>query len=169
MKSMHLMKCGQRIKTKYANMVSGENACSTLWEFWDPNEGTRNHAWAGGPLIIMSKYFAGIQPLEPGYNTIFIQPHFINLSKISCDVETIKGHISLEGRKNNNLINLKINIPSKAKIAVEKVSNTPVIQINGKTVFDKLNISNNEAEYDSEDEKYIYFYIEAGKYEIESK
>ena len=45
----------ERIKLRYDEMVNGEKACSTLWENWNYDVGTKNHAWAGGPLIIMSK------------------------------------------------------------------------------------------------------------------
>ena len=50
-----------RIKRRYKNMVDEEY--STLWEFWDKS-GTMNHAWSGGPLIILSKYLAGEQPMD---------------------------------------------------------------------------------------------------------
>lgn len=36
-----------RIKFRYNEMVNGEKACSTLWENWNPDIGTKNHAWAG--------------------------------------------------------------------------------------------------------------------------
>lgn len=50
-----------RIKRRYKTMVDEEY--STLWEFWDKS-GTMNHAWSGGPLIILSKYLAGEQPMD---------------------------------------------------------------------------------------------------------
>ncbi len=43
----------QRIKIRYYDMV--EDAGTTLWEYWNKN-GTRNHAWSGGPLIILKKF-----------------------------------------------------------------------------------------------------------------
>lgn len=49
-----------RIKRRYKDMV--EEDYSTLWEFWDKS-GTMNHAWSGGPLIILSKHLAGEQPM----------------------------------------------------------------------------------------------------------
>ncbi len=42
-----------RIKRRYKDMVN--DPYSTLWEYWDTT-GTKNHAWSGGPLIIMAKY-----------------------------------------------------------------------------------------------------------------
>lgn len=49
-----------RIRRRYKDMV--EEDYSTLWEFWDKS-GTMNHAWSGGPLIILSKHLAGEQPM----------------------------------------------------------------------------------------------------------
>lgn len=45
-----------RMKRRYKDMV--EDEYSTLWEYWN-TEGTKNHAWSGGPLVILSKYFMG--------------------------------------------------------------------------------------------------------------
>ncbi len=42
-----------RIRARYADMVNDDY--STLWEYWD-TQGTKNHAWSGGPLIILSRY-----------------------------------------------------------------------------------------------------------------
>lgn len=43
----------QRIKYRYHDMVADTG--TTLWEYWN-KEGTRNHAWSGGPLIVLKKY-----------------------------------------------------------------------------------------------------------------
>ena len=45
-----------RMKRRYQDMVLDDY--STLWEYWDTS-GTKNHAWSGGPLVILSKYYAG--------------------------------------------------------------------------------------------------------------
>ncbi len=57
-----------RIKERYEGMMSEDY--STLWEFWDSWRGTMNHAWSGGPLVIISKHFAGITPLVAGYEKV---------------------------------------------------------------------------------------------------
>lgn len=43
----------KRIKYRYKDMVYDEG--STLWEYWN-KDGTKNHAWSGGPLIIFKEY-----------------------------------------------------------------------------------------------------------------
>ena len=54
-----------RMKKRYGKIVDGP--WTTLPELWDPRSGTHNHAWAGGPLTILSQYFAGLEPLAPAW------------------------------------------------------------------------------------------------------
>jgi len=160
----------ERIEKRYNEMVNGKDACSTLWESWNPEFGTKNHAWAGGPLIIMSKYFAGIEPLEEGYDVISIKPQFGKLNKISANTTTVKGDIKLDAEKSEEGIKLKIEVPSKTKVAVPKISENSEIIINEKLAYKDNKAKRNKiAEYNSEDENYIYFYVESGNYEIEVK
>lgn len=160
----------ERIQNRYDEMVNGEESCSTLWENWDAKTGTRNHAWAGGPLIIMSKYFAGIEPLEKGYDVISIKPQFGKLTNISSNVTTIKGDVNLEAEKVEDELRLKVNVPAKTKIAIEKMSDSSQITVNENVIYeDGKNKKQKGIEYDSEDEKYVYFYVENGEYEFVSK
>ncbi len=46
-----------RMKKRYHEMV--EDEYSTLWEYWN-TDGTKNHAWSGGPLVILSKYYSNL-------------------------------------------------------------------------------------------------------------
>ena len=97
-----------RIKDRYADMVSADY--STLWENWDMYWGTKNHAWSGGPLVIMSKHFAGITPLETAYEKVKIDPQYSLQSRMSCTVPSVKGLITLDYEKisDNYVINLTI-------------------------------------------------------------
>ena len=82
-----------RIKIRYECMM-GEDY-STLWEFWDSWRGTKNHAWSGGPLVIMSKHFAGVTPLEAGYEKVEIKPQYALSDSMSCTVPSVKGLVSV--------------------------------------------------------------------------
>lgn len=154
----------ERIKDRYREMVQGELACSTLWERWNVETGTRNHAWSGGPMIIMSKYFAGIEPMESGYEIARIKPNFGKLTKINCKVTTIKGDIKLEAKKSEDEVSMKLEMPTKGYIGVPKVSENAKVLINNEVVYEEGKSSYNG--YDKKDENYIYFYLENGKYEI---
>lgn len=160
----------ERIKYRYDEMVNSEKACSTLWENWTYEVGTKNHAWAGGPLIIMSKYFAGIEPLEKGYDVISIKPQFGNLKKIVSKVTTVKGEITLNAKRTENEVYLKIDVPAKTRVAVEKIKENCEITANEETVYQNGKEKNRaKIKYDAEDEKYVYFYVDSGEYEFEAK
>lgn len=54
-----------RMKDRYKEMV--EDSGTTLWEYWN-KDGTRNHAWSGGPLIILMQYQQEINQILEGKN-----------------------------------------------------------------------------------------------------
>lgn len=160
----------ERMKDRYDEMVNGEEAGSTLWEHWTLETGTKNHTWSGGPLVIMSKYFAGIEPLDVGYNRIFIKPQFGTLNSIFSKVCTIKGDILLRAERNESGIKILINVPTDTLIAIEKVSSGGRVLENGKLVYEegiKRNLDN--LKFDSEDEDYIYFLVKKGEYSFVSE
>ena len=98
----------ERIKDRYDGMVCEDY--STLWEFWDSWRGTKNHAWSGGPLVIMSKHFAGIAPIEAGYEKVKIDPQYALSDSMSCTVPSVKGLIVLdyENANGNYIINVSL-------------------------------------------------------------
>ena len=98
-----------RIKERYEGMMCEDY--STLWEFWDSWRGTKNHAWSGGPLVIMSKHFAGIIPLEAGYEKVKIEPQYALSDNISCTVPSVKGLITLNYKKTDGAYVVELNIP----------------------------------------------------------
>ena len=159
-----------RIRTRYKEMVESQDYSSTLWEYWDKDLGTKNHAWAGGPLVIMSKYFAGIEPLQPGYNEISIKPNFGSLKTIEAISNTPHGLIEVKARKEEKKITLNIDVPIKTLVAIEKKSEDPEIKLGFKTIYsNKTSNDTKKVKYNHEDEKYLYFYVEAGKYKFISR
>ena len=104
-----------RMKKRYREMVEYEY--STLWEYWDRG-GTLNHAWSGGPLITMSKYVAGIRPLDTAYSTFEIKPHMGGLHFIKCTVPSIKGDIVLEISKTAEQVSMSVTIPENTAAEV---------------------------------------------------
>ena len=85
----------------------------------------------------MSKYFAGIEPLEKGYETISIEPQFGNLKKIEAAVSTIKGNIKLQAEKSENEVFLHMTVPAKTRVAIPKLKDDSKIIVNEKTVYKK--------------------------------
>ena len=114
----------KRMKKRYRQMV--EYAYSTLWEYWSM-EGTLNHAWSGGPLITMSKYIAGIRPLDTAYTNFEIKPVIEGLTYIKCRVPSVKGDICLEIDKTDSSIRMSVEIPKNttANVYLPLVNNMP--------------------------------------------
>ncbi len=102
-----------RIKGRYNGMMCEDY--STLWEFWDSWRGTMNHAWSGGPLVIMSKHFAGIEPLEAGYESVKIEPQYDLYDNLSCTVPSVKGLISLEYKNTDGKYTVNLTLPEDMK------------------------------------------------------
>ncbi|MDE5824101.1 MAG: hypothetical protein K2H91_05395, partial [Lachnospiraceae bacterium] len=140
----------QRMKKRYSEMV--EYDYSTLWEYWDQS-GTLNHAWSGGPLITMSKYIAGIKPLDTAYRMFEIKPHMGELNFIKCTVPSIQGDIVLEIRKTGGHFKMGVTIPAhtQAEIYLPLMNNEP--------------LQSSEYEYTLTD-GYAKFVLTEGKYNL---
>ena len=121
-----------RIKERYNDMMCEDY--STLWEFWDSWQGTMNHAWSGGPLVIMSKHFAGITPLEAGYEKVEINPQYALYDNINCTVPSVKGLVTLNYEKVDGEYVINLTIPQGMK-AVLYVPDGAVVNINSKTYY----------------------------------
>ena len=116
-----------RIKDRYEGMMNEDY--STLWEFWDEWRGTKNHAWSGGPLVIMSKHFAGITPTVAGYEKVKIDPQYTLSDNMNCTVPSVKGLITLDYKNNNGQYAINLTIPQGMK-AVLYVPDNAVVKIN---------------------------------------
>ena len=121
-----------RIKDRYEGMVN-ENY-STLWEFWDSWKGTMNHAWSGGPLVIMSKHFAGIAPLKAGYEKVKIDPQYTLSDSLSCTVPSVKGLITLSYEKTSNNYVIDLTLPEDMKADLN-VPDNAVVSINSEIYY----------------------------------
>ena len=121
-----------RIKDRYEDMVNTDY--STLWEFWNSWQGTMNHAWSGGPLVIMSKHFAGITPLEAGYELVEIKPQYDLFGTLNCTVPSVKGLITLdyENVNGNEMVNL---ILPSSTTAVLYVPESGIVTLNGELYY----------------------------------
>lgn len=146
-----------RMKTQYDAMINNVGYSSTLWEYWDYRDGSKNHAWAGGPLVIMSKYFAGIMPYKPGYEEILIKPEFGNLTSIKANVSTIKGNVEVVLNKKDTHISYEINVPEKTIIYVDKMEE------------DTVSIDGVEVESKNYEGDKVVLTLDKGKYNIISK
>ena len=166
----YIKEAENRMKDRYFVMVDGPEACSTLWEHWFTESGTKTHGWGAGPLIILSKYFAGIQPLENGYEEVLIKPTLGTLNKISSNTTTVKGDITLNAERKDGKTIININTPVDGRIGIEKNGSVSRILVDGKLIFeDGLKSKTEFVEFHSEDEGYVYFTMKAGCYNFVSE
>lgn len=133
----------ERMKKRYAKMVSHPEY-TTLWEGWGIGSegfggGTINHAWSGGPLTIMSQYFAGIAPTSLGFATYNVLPQMGTLKTISAKVVSVKGEIALQLSNTKELFSMDLSSPvgtlATVGIPVKAGETITEVKANGKVVW----------------------------------
>ncbi len=83
---------------------------TSIWELYDPTEsgvqhyamyGSRYgkslcHAWGGGPIYLLGRYYLGVCPTSPAYETFEVAPQLGGLERIQGVVPTPNGTVSVE-------------------------------------------------------------------------
>lgn len=126
----------ERIKTRYREMLMSEY--TTLWEYFD-RTGTINHAWSGGYMNVIGKYFFGIQPTSTGYATYEIKPQTV-FGTMRLTIDTVRGTIAVSAEKQGNGYVFAIDAPSggtlllPAGLTLSSVEGNASIADNGVTL-----------------------------------
>jgi hypothetical protein len=82
---------------------------TSFWEEYNPNKkGAEHygmygrefgkslcHAWGASPIYLLGKYYLGIKPLSPAYETYLIEPQLGGLQWMEGSVPTPKGEVKL--------------------------------------------------------------------------
>ena len=123
-----------RMLQRYGKMI--EEDYSTLWENWVKAEGTSNHAWTGGPLVIMSKYFAGIRPLKAGYEKFIIKPQLSGPDTVKCVVPSVRGYIRVTETKTDSGFILDAEVPENTTTVIYVPYNAgQTVKLNGSVIY----------------------------------
>lgn len=147
-----------RMRARYKPMV--ESSLSTLWELFTFGGGTSyNHAWSGGPLIIMSQYIAGISPVKPAFQTFQVRPNLCDLKYANVVVPTVYGSIKA-GISQENGYCVSITVPRGTKAQLLLPAKYKSWTVNGK----KRNLRAAEGEADR-----LLLTLKAGKYNVEGQ
>lgn len=116
----------ERMKERYRPMADN-TSYSTLWEIFDLHDMSGNggvwsvnHAWSGAPLIVLSKYVAGIKPSEPGFKAVEISPMLCGLEKVKTVVPTGYGLLKVAIEKSCCRIEMEVNSPVPVKVRAPK-------------------------------------------------
>ncbi|MEO8212630.1 MAG: alpha-L-rhamnosidase C-terminal domain-containing protein [Myxococcales bacterium] len=130
-----------RMRSRYGAMI--RSTTNTLWELWDQNGGTQNHAWTGGPLTLMSQYVAGVAPTSAGYATFQVLPLLGDLTRASATVPSIKGPIKADVTRATGTFTVMVTAPggTVATIGIPLTAfaggpSTIHVTANGTAVFD---------------------------------
>lgn len=159
-----------KLSDRYGTMVNN-TYYSTLWELFTLSGGTSNHAWAGGPLTLLSQYAAGVAPESAGFETYHVYPQEGALKSIKSTTPSVKGNIVVEISKDSTHYELTVKSPigTVGTVGIPKLSlvrNIQSVKINNTVVWQNGNYSGTLAgiSYAGEDSKYYKFYIESGAY-----
>ncbi|MEM9353121.1 MAG: alpha-L-rhamnosidase C-terminal domain-containing protein [Planctomycetota bacterium] len=128
----------RRMKSRFRKMV--ESDLTTLWEGWGIGVdgfggGSYNHAWSGGPLVLLSQYVAGVRPTLPGYDTYEVMPVLGSLSEVHATVPSIRGPIEVHVSDRAETFELRLSSPDNtvAVVGIPINSQESVVRVNGAT------------------------------------
>ncbi len=96
-----------RILSRYGDMINSGD--TTVWELFDRDEGTVNHGWSAGPLLILSSEIAGIKPTKAGYESYEIKPENV-FDSLEVKTTTVKGDITLKYVKEGNVTTFTVTV-----------------------------------------------------------
>ena len=133
-----------RMRRRYRAMA--DSVCTTLWERFElSSNSSYNHAWSGAPLIILSRYVAGITPLQPLFKEFMVKPQLCDLEYVRTSVPTPEGRISLFVSKKEGY-SMRLDVPKNTNAKVLLPKNYIGYHLNGKEA--KLKFSEDTAYYE---------------------
>jgi len=96
-----------------------DNGATTLWEAWETNTRSRDHAFLGSIEGWFYRDLAGIKPAAPGYARIAIRPHIpAGLDHVSASVRTVHGIVGSRWDQRNDELRLAVTIPANTTAQV---------------------------------------------------
>ncbi|TBO42674.1 alpha-L-rhamnosidase-related protein [Pedobacter kyonggii] len=111
---------------------------TSFWEEYNPDKkGTEHlamygrpfgkslcHAWGASPIYLLGKYYLGVQPTTPGYETYTIEPNLGGLAWMEGKVPTANGDISVYCSKQE----IKVSSPTGIGKLKVKSKTRPVVK-----------------------------------------
>jgi len=155
---------------------------TTLWEYmeraFDERKGinsinylTLNHGW-NTPNTILSKFIAGVAPVNPGWTTFQVMPQEAFLNDLQVKVPSVQGEVAVSIKKTPANYRLSVTSPAKtmANVGIPKAafSKLDEITINGKTAWKRGPRGTIEGvTFLGEDTKFVMFAVKPGTWSIE--
>lgn len=98
----------------YAFVLDGE---TTLGEYWETNPRSHCHDMMGHIIEWFYNGLAGIQPLEPGFKKVKIQPYLpVGMNELECSYQSAQGLIWVKAVRKDGKIEMDISVPEGVEI-----------------------------------------------------
>ncbi len=108
-----------------------EAGATTFWEMYHPDEprNTRSHChgWSSAPTYFITRSILGVQPAQPGFGKILIQPQINLLKKAHGIVPTPRGNITVTWHSHKGICHLDLSWPDNTPVQVVLPKNTQKI------------------------------------------
>lgn len=117
-------------RRKYAPMLDA--GATTLWEEWqahgtwrggkaEPRPRSQCHAWSAGPLFFLSSHILGVRPTAPGFASVRIQPHPVDMSRINGTWPTPRGNIRVTVQRETSQWRCVLDVPDNTQAIFDPV------------------------------------------------
>ena len=156
----------QRMKQRYESQVNME-WLTTLYEKYQPElRGTYNHAW-NAPNYVLSRYIAGIKPTDVAWSNFEVKPNLEHLTSVKQIVPSVKGDITLEVNKTENMYTMNL-ISPKETTATLYIPKTGNVFVNEQLFWKKGKLKKQikGIEYESESNEFLKFKVDSGNWKI---
>ncbi|MFE6552984.1 family 78 glycoside hydrolase catalytic domain [Streptomyces sp. NPDC057746] len=85
---------------------------TTMWEEWNANSRSHDHAFMGTVDDWLYQDVAGIEPAAPGYTKVTIRPHLVgDLTHASAHVQSPLGRIASSWTRSKGQFTLRVDVP----------------------------------------------------------
>lgn len=120
------------------NMIAvGSTMTLEAWDWKYKNNLDWNHAWGAAPANILPRWLMGIQPLEPGFRRLVLQPRPGRLEHAACRLPTIRGTVHAAfANTPDKPFSLTCALPANtaARIRIPRLGHDdPAVVVNGRT------------------------------------
>lgn len=86
----------QEAVTFWEEYIPGESGNAIYEMYGDPFGKSLCHAWGASPIYLLGRYFAGIQPIRPGYETFLVDPKLDSFHQLTCIFPVKGGWVKIE-------------------------------------------------------------------------
>lgn len=103
----------------WLNMIrAGSTITTEAWDAKYKKNLTWNHAWGAAPANLIPRKLMGVEPLEPGFGRMRIEPQPASLASASLRMPTIRGTVLVDFHRDGQTIRLDVTIPANTRADV---------------------------------------------------